>query len=78
MGRPNSPTVGTVFEHWFDIGEAAKELGIHPQSLRRLIQQKKIPATLFAGKYLIHQDKLRTFKESYDPRPGRKKVKRLL
>ena len=53
-------------------------LGIHPQSLRRLIKQRKVPAVLFAGKYLIQRDKLEMFKSNYDPRPGRKPIRRLL
>jgi excisionase family DNA binding protein len=58
--------------------DAARVLGIHPQSLRRLIKQKKVPAHLFAGKYLIQRDKLEMFKSNYDPRPGRKPIRRLL
>jgi excisionase family DNA binding protein len=46
----------TPFDNYLDLVEAARELAIHPQSLRRLIKQKKIPATLFAGKYLIERD----------------------
>ena len=53
-------------------------LGIHPQSLRRLIKAGKMPARLFAGKYLIERDKLEMFKSNYDPRPGRKPIRRLL
>ena len=69
----------TPFEDYLDLVEAARELNIHhPQSLRRLIKQKKIPATLFAGKYLIERDKLEMFKSNYDPRPGRKPIRRLL
>ncbi len=66
------------FDDYFDLVEAARDLQIHPQSLRRLIKQKKIPAMLFAGKYLIERDKLEMFKANYDPRPGRKPVSRLL
>jgi excisionase family DNA binding protein len=68
----------TPFDNYLDLVEAARELNIHPQSLRRLIKQKKIPATLFAGKYLIERDKLEMFKSNYDPRPGRKPIRRLL
>jgi hypothetical protein len=57
-----------------DLVDAAKFLGIHPQSLRRLIKQDKVPATLFAGKYLIERDHLYQFKSTYDPKPGRKKI----
>ena len=68
----------TPFDDYLDLVEAARALNIHPQSLRRLIKQKKVPALLFAGKYLIQRDKLEMFKANYDPRPGRKPLRRLL
>jgi excisionase family DNA binding protein len=68
----------TPFDDYLDLLEAARALNIHPQSLRRLIKQKKVPAILFAGKYLIQRDKLEMFKANYDPRPGRKPLRRLL
>ena len=58
-----------LLDNYLDLIDAAGELCIHPQSLRRLIKQKKVPATLFAGKYLIERDKLEMFKSNYDPRP---------
>ncbi len=70
--------VDSPFDNYLDLVEAARILRIHPQSLRRLIKQKKVPAILFAGKYLIERDKLEMFKANYDPRPGRKPVRRLL
>ena len=69
---------GSPFEDYLDLVEAARVLGIHPQSLRRLIKQKKVPAVLFGGKYLIERDKLEMFKANYDRRPGRKPIRRLL
>ncbi len=68
----------TPFDDYYDLVEAARVLAIHPQSLRRLIKQNKIPAKMFAGKYLIERDKLEMFKSNYDPRPGRKPIRRLL
>ncbi len=70
--------VSQPFDNFLDLVEAARELNIHPQSLRRLIKQKKVPALIFAGKYLIERDKLEMFKTNYDPRPGRKPLRRLL
>jgi hypothetical protein len=70
--------VSEPFDNYLDLVEAARELSIHPQSLRRLIKQKKVPALIFAGKYLIARDKLEMFKTNYDPRPGRKPIRRLL
>ncbi len=66
------------FDNYLDLVDAARILGIHPQSLRRLIKQKKVPAVLFAGKYLIERSALQQFKSTYDPRPGRKAIRRLL
>ncbi len=66
------------FDNYLDLVDAARILGIHPQSLRRLIKQKKVPAVLFAGKYLIERHALQQFKSNYDPRPGRKAIRRLL
>ena len=70
--------VAEPFDNFLDLVDAARILGIHPQSLRRLIKQKKVPAVLFAGKYLIERHKLEMFKANYDPRPGRKPIRRLL
>lgn len=69
---------GEPFDDYLDLVEAARVLNIHPQSLRRLIKQQKVPAMLFAGKYLIQRDQLQIFKSNYDPRPGRKAIRRLL
>ncbi len=66
------------FDNYLDLVDAARILGIHPQSLRRLIKQKKVPAVLFAWKYLIERSALQQFKSNYDPRPGRKAIRRLL
>lgn len=77
-GGSDGTNVTGPFDDYLDLVEAARELDIHPQSLRRLIKQKKVPATLFAGKYLIERDKLEMFKSNYDPRPGRKPLRRLL
>ena len=68
----------SFLEDHLDLVQAAQVLGIHPQSLRRLIKGGKMPARLFAGKYLIERDKLEMFKANYDPRPGRKPIRRLL
>ena len=67
-----------AFDDYLDLVQASREIGIHPQSLRRLIKKNRIPATMFAGKYLIKRDKLAIFKSNYDPRPGRKHLGTLL
>ncbi len=67
-----------LFDNYLDLVEAARVLSIHPQSLRRLIKLKRVPARLYAGKYLVERDQLEMFKTNYDPRPGRKPIRRLL
>lgn len=67
-----------LFEEWVNLVEAARMIGIHAQSLRRLVKQKKIAGTLFAGRYLFRREDVDRFRESYDPRPGRKPMRRLL
>lgn len=66
-----------IFDQYLDLIEAARELGIHPQSLRRLIKRNLVPAQQFAGKYLIERTALEVFKANYDPRPGRKRAQKL-
>ncbi len=66
------------FEDWYDLVEAASELKMHPQSVRRLIKQGDLPARLQWGKYLIDRETLEMFKANYDPRPGRKRSAKLL
>jgi hypothetical protein len=75
---PERDALDRFTEDFLDLVQAAQMLGIHPQSLRRLVKDKKVPAKLFAGKYLIERDKLEMFKANYDPRPGRKPIRRLL
>jgi len=68
----------SVFEDYIDIIEASRVLDVHPNTVRRLIQQGRLPAVQFAGKYLIERDKLEMFKATYDSRPGSKAFRRLL
>ena len=67
-----------MMEQVLTTSKAAQRLGLPRDAVLRMIKQKKIPATLFAGKYLIERDKLEMFTSNYDPRPGRKPIRRLL
>ena len=74
----NQPKAAGPFPDYVDLVEAARELGLHPQSVRRLVRQRKVPAVLFAGKYLIARNVLQQFRANYDPRPGPKPMAALL
>jgi len=61
----------TPFDNYVGVLEAGRRLNIHPESVRRLIRQGKIPGTKFANKWLIRKDELEQFALTYDPRRGR-------
>jgi len=61
-----------ALDNYADVLEAGARLCIHPDSVRRLIRQGKIPAFKFANKWLISKDELEQFALAYDSRPGRK------
>ena len=61
-----------VLDNYAGVLEAGTRLSIHPDSVRRLIRQGKIPAFKFANKWLIRKDELEQFALIYDSRPGRK------
>ncbi len=54
------------------VHDAAERLRIHPESVRRLIRQGKLPAKKFANNWLIELAVLEQFAGHYDPRPGNK------
>ena len=56
--------VNEPFNDYLDLVQAARILGIRPQSLRRLISQKKLRTVLFGGKYLIKREDLDMFKRN--------------
>lgn len=60
------------FDNYVDVLEAGRRLNIHPESVRRLIRQGKIPGIKFANKWLIRKDELAQFAQGYNPRSGRK------
>ena len=51
-------------DNYVDLVEAARILGIRPQSLRRLISQKKLRTVLFGGKYLIKREDIDLLKRN--------------
>ncbi len=62
----------TQFDDYATVAEAAQRLGIHPESVRRLIRENRLPATKFAHSWLIARDVLEQFASGYEGRPGNK------
>ncbi len=58
------------FNDYATVSEVAERLGIHPESVRRLIRMEKLPAKKFANSWLVARDVLEQFASGYDRRPG--------
>lgn len=54
-----------------DLVAAAKQLGIHHETVRHLIRQSALPAIKVSGKWYIHNDDITLLKTWYKPRAGR-------
>ena len=63
-------SVEDPFDKFVDVLEAGQRLNIHPESVRRLIRNGKLPAQKYANKWLIRRDVLEQFADRYDGRPG--------
>jgi excisionase family DNA binding protein len=64
--------VSDDFENYVTVGDAARRLNIHPESVRRLIRGGKLSARKFANTWLVDKNTLEQFASRYDPRPGKK------
>ncbi len=69
---PGMMSKDNLLEQYADVLEASQRLNIHPESVRRLIRQGKLPGIRFSNKWLIKRDELEQFASHYDPRPGQK------
>ena len=61
-----------LLEQYADVKEVSDRLKIHPESVRRLIRQGKIPAIKLGNKWLVEKAVLEQYASRYDPRPGNK------
>jgi excisionase family DNA binding protein len=64
--------VSDSFEDYVTVQDVADRLNIHPESVRRLIRNKKLIARKFGNTWLVKRDNLEQFASNYDPRPGKK------
>ena len=60
-------------DNYFNVIEAGRRLGIHPETVKRLCRQKDIPAIKVHNTWLIAKDVLDNFAGTYVPRRGAKK-----
>ena len=60
-----------MFDAYADAIQAAQRLSIHPETVKRLIREGKLPASKFGRKWLIRRDELEQFASGYTPQVGR-------
>lgn len=53
--------------------EAARELGVHPKTVSRLLRQGKLAGVKLANRWLIEQATLKTFGKNYIGKKGKPK-----
>ena len=63
-------------DDYVNIREAARQLGIHEESLRRLLRMGSLPAEKVGGQWFIRKEQLALFASAYDVRTG--KINRLI
>ncbi len=62
----------SLLDNYMGVDEVAGRLNIHPESVRRLIRQGKLPAIKFGNKWLVERVTLEQYASHYNPRPGNK------
>jgi len=58
--------------NFVNIREAAKRLGIHEESLRRIIRIGTLTAEKIGGQWYIDRDQLNIFASTYDTKSGKR------
>ena len=61
-----------LLDNYAGVLDVSKRLNIHPESVRRLIRQGKLPAIKFGNQWLVDKGTLEQYASRYDPRPGNK------
>ena len=62
-----------ILPDYFKVTEAARHLGIHPESVRRLYRQGKIKGFKVGNSLLFPRNVVEAFAQNYDNRPGNKR-----
>lgn len=58
---------------YFDIRTVARRLGIHEESLRRIIRIGTLPAVKMGGQWYVNRDRFFLFAATYNSKTGKRK-----
>ena len=59
--------------NYLSVRAAARKLGIHEESLRRLLRMGQLKADKIGGQWFISKEQLSVFAATYDARTGRRR-----
>ena len=59
--------------NYLSVRAASRKLGIHEESLRRLLRMGQLKADKIGGQWFISKEQLSVFAATYDARTGRRR-----
>lgn len=66
-------TIMLHLENFVSVRAAASQLGIHEESLRRLLRMGSLNGQKIGGQWFISKEQLSLFSATYDAKTGRRK-----
>jgi len=63
----------TLLDSYFNVMEAGRRLGVHPETVKRLCRQGDLPAVKVHNTWLINRDTLDNFAGTYISKRGARK-----
>ena len=61
------------FQNYINVREAARQVGIHEESLRRLLRLGSPPGVKIGGQWFIRKEQLTLFTATYDAKTGKRR-----
>ena len=68
----NEQGVAMGLRDYMTVDEIADRLGIHPESVRRLLRQRQIRGVKLGNNWLVPRHQLETYAVTYHNMPGRR------
>ncbi|MFC2050965.1 DNA-binding protein [Chloroflexota bacterium] len=65
-------TIMINLQNYASVREAARQIGIHEESLRRLLRMGSPPGVKIGGQWFIDREQLALFSATYDTRTGKR------
>jgi len=60
-------------QNYLSVREAARQVGIHEESLRRLLRMGSPPGVKLGGQWFIRREQLTLFTATYDAKTGKRR-----